>query len=264
MTERKLLCFDIESTGPNPATDRIIQLALMTDDGGEFMPDGFIHENFLVHPGRPIPAEATAVHGITDERVADYPRFEAYANRIHSIVKDCDLLGFNLTNFDVPILWEELYRCGIEWDLSNTRILDAGTLFKRREERTLTAAMKFYCNRDLKEAHNAVIDVMATWEVWNAQVARYGLQAADRETLERESNYEEKRIDLAGKIIVGKDGRPTFAFGKAKGVAVEDDPGYAAWMLRSDFSANTKMHLESILYGPKEAVEAVRSDGEPF
>lgn len=247
--EKPLLCFDIEATGPNPATDKIIQIALATNFGREFIPEGndWVQENYLIHPGRPIPPESTEIHGITDADVSGQSTFSFYAERIHSIVKNCDLLGFNLTNFDVPLLWEEFHRCGINWDLSNTRILDAGTLFKRREERTLSAAVEFYTSKKHDRAHDALGDVMATWEVWNAQLERYKLGGCDRATLERESNYEEKRIDLAGKLIVGKDGRPTYAFGKSKGVAVEDDPGYAMWMLRADFSANTKMHLERIL-----------------
>jgi DNA polymerase III subunit epsilon len=236
---RPLLCFDIEATGPNPATDKIVSIAFKTESDQE--------RSFLVNPDRPIPKEATEVHGITDEMVAEKPRFGAFAHEIHSIVKDCDLLGFNLSNFDVPLLWEELYRCEIEWDLSETHILDAGTLMKRREERTLSAALQFYCGREHTEAHNAMGDVVATWDVWKAQVQRYKLHDLDRFNLERESNYEEQRVDLAGKIVVGKDFRPTYNFGKSKGVAVLDDIGYAMWMLRADFTQNTKMHLESIL-----------------
>jgi len=262
---RKLICIDIEATGTNPATDKIIQLGISTDlSTKEFMPDGCLIENYMINPGRPIPPESTAIHGITDAHVAEYPLFENYARHIYSVVKDCDLLGFNLSNFDVPMLWEEFYRCGIEWDLSETRILDAGTLFKRREERTLAAAVQFYCGREHKHAHNAIGDVNATWDVWNAQVARYGLTDADRETLERESNYEEKRVDIAGKIVIGKDGRPAYGFGKQKGVAVMDDTGYALWMLRADFSENTKMHLEKILNGPRVEANATQMAGEPF
>jgi len=242
---RPLLCFDFEATGPNPATDKIISIALKHDnlqDGTE----GVI-ASYLVNPDRPIPKESTEIHGITDEMVAGKPRFGAIAQEVYSLVKDCDLLGFNLTNFDVPLLWEELYRCGIEWDLSNTRILDAGTLMKRREERTLSAAVQFYCGREHATAHDAMGDVLATLNVWRAQVDRYKLQNCDRAQLERESNYEEKRVDLAGKIIIGKDGRPAYGFGKSKGVAVMDNIGYAMWMLRADFTQNTKMHLEAIL-----------------
>lgn len=244
---RKLLCFDIEATGPNPATDKIISIAFKHDHMLIEDDQECTVASFLVNPDRPIPKESTEIHGITDEMVAGKPRFGAFANEIHAIVKDCDLLGFNLTNFDVPLLWEELYRCGIEWDLSETRILDAGTLMKRREERTLSAAVQFYCGREHEVAHDAMGDVLATLAVWRAQVERYKLQNCDRAQLERESNYEEKRVDLVGKIIVGKDGRPTYGFGKSKGIAVIDDIGYAMWMLRADFTQNTKMHLETIL-----------------
>jgi len=237
---KPLLCFDIEGTGVDPALDRIVQIAWRIENEAS---------KLLINPGRPIPQESIEVHGITDEMVKDAPTFKHVASALLEEFKGCDLLGFNLTNYDVPILWEEFYRCGIVWDLSDTRVLDAGTLFKRREERSLTAALRFYCDKELEGAHDALNDVNATLEVWAGQLDRYGLTEADRETLERESNYEEKRLDLAGKIVVGKDGRPTYTLHKVRGVAVEDDTGFAHWMLRSDFSANTKLVLRDILDG---------------
>lgn len=238
---KPIICFDLEATGPDPAMDRIVQFAARR------LPDGY-SVDWLINPGRPIPVEVSEIHGITDADVADLPGFEQRAKSIHSFFQGCDLLGFNLSNFDVPLLWEEFHRAGIEWDLSDTRILDAGTLFKRREERTLSAAVQFYCGRAMEDAHNAMADVDATIDVWHAQMQRYELSGADREKLETESNYEEKRVDLAGKIIIGKDGRPTYNIGKVKGTAVEDDPGFGHWMLARDFSQNTKMHLTKILY----------------
>lgn len=241
MSVRPAFSIDIEATGVNPATDRIIQLAIVSEN---------VEYNILVNPGIPIPAGASEIHGITDADVADRPSFASEAGGVHSLLKGADLIGFNLSNFDVPLLWEELYRCGIEWDLSDTKIFDAGTLFKRREERTLAAAVRFYCDRELQDAHCAVADAKATLNVLFAQCVRYGINPMDRDTLAKESAYDEVRVDLAGKIVVGKDGRPTFNFGKAKGVAVEDDTGYAMWMLRNDFTQNTKKHLEAILYPP--------------
>ncbi len=236
---KPILCFDIESTGTDPATDRIVQLSLSGD--------GTVG-TWLFNPGRPIPAEATAVHGITDAMVAESLKFVHRAGHLHYIFQQFDLLGFNLSNFDVPILWEEFHRCGIQWDLSDTKIFDAGTLFKRREERTLAAAVQFYCGREHEGAHDAANDVTATWDVWRAQLEKYGLTKADRDTLAKESAYEEVRVDLAGKIVVGKDGRPTYNIGKVKGTAVDDDHGFAYWMLDRDFSENTKMHLRKILH----------------
>lgn len=235
---KPLISIDLEATGANTAKDRIVQIGL--DDGSAV-------STFYCNPGFDMSDEVIAIHGITNERLKDEPPFAAIAQAIYNYVKDADLLGFNLTNFDVPMLWEEFYRCGIVWDLSNTKILDAGTLFKRREERTLSAAVQFYLNRSHNEAHCAAADAMATREVWNAQVARYGLTHVDRELLQKESNYEEIRVDLAGKLIFGKDGRPVYNFGNSRGVAVVDDPGFGFWMLNRDFSENTKIHLRKIL-----------------
>lgn len=236
---KRLICFDVESTGVDPATDRIVQIAWKCDDDAAI--------SLLVNPCRPIPAESTEVHGITDEMVEHKPTFQDLAPALHEVFRRGDLLGFNISNFDVPLLWEEFYRSQIVWDLSENRILDAGTLFKRREQRTLAAALQFYCAKTLEGAHNALNDVNATMEVWHGQLLRYGLVDADRETLERESNYEEKRVDLAGKIVTGKDGRPAYAIGKSKGVAVADDASFARWMLGKDFSANTKIVVSKIL-----------------
>lgn len=246
---KPLVCFDVEATGTNTASDRIVQIALQEVGGSTEL-------DLLINPGCPIPPESTEIHKISDEIVANLPGFAHHAEAIRNIVTGADLLGFNLANFDVPILWEEFYRCGIEWDLSDTRILDAGTLFKRREERTLSAAVQFYCNREHDEAHDAGGDVAATVDVWLAQLERYGLHSSDREALERESNYEEKRVDLAGKIIVGKDGRPTYNIGKVRGTAVEDDPGFGYWMLDRDFSENTKIALRRILFAESSPVES--------
>lgn len=259
---KPLLCFDIESTGKDPSMDRIVQLAWKTVEtvGGS---DG--SGCILVNPGFPIPKESTEVHGITDAMVAESPRFEEHAPFLYQLFSKCDLLGFNLTNFDIPILWEEFHRAGIQWDLSDTKIMDAGTLFKKREERTLSAALQFYCNRPHDAAHDAMGDVLATIEVWEAQLDKYGLRGLTRELQAKESNYEEKRVDLAGKIILGKDGRPVYNIGKAKGCAVVDDPGFANWMLNRDFSANTKMHLKRILNeASRNAVSEVSMRGDPF
>jgi DNA polymerase III subunit epsilon len=257
MSNRPTFGIDIESTGTDPATDRIVTLAVVSETYAQ---------SIMVNPGRSIPAEATEIHGITDEMVANCEPFEAHASELSIVLRACNLVGFNLSNFDVPLLWEEFHRAGIEWDMSDVRIFDAGTLFKRREERTLAAACKFYLGWEMKDNHQAAADAMAALSVWNAQLDRYGLRGADRDTLAKESAYEEQRVDLAGKIIIGKDGRPAYGFGKSKGVAVMDDTGYALWMLRSDFSHNTKMHLRNILYGPpvEAEFETVADRSEPF
>lgn len=253
---KPILCFDIEATGPDPALDRIVQLSISGDGACG---------TWIFNPGRQMSAEVISIHGITNEMVEHCPPFKDQAANLYYIFKQYDLLGFNLSNFDVPILWEEFYRCGIEWDLSDTKLFDAGTLFKRREERTLSAAVQFYCGREHTDAHDAAGDVAATWDVWKAQLKRYGLEGCDRDRLAKESSFDEVRVDLAGKIIVGKDGRPTYNIGKVKGTAVDDDHSFAHWMLDKDFSANTKMHLLKILNAePAEPETVVSSDDMPW
>lgn len=265
---RNLLCFDIEATGTNPATDRIVQIAFC-EIAHCGMDDSWIPWNerkVLVNPGVPIPPEATAIHGIKNEDVVGSPSFRDVSLALHAHFKGCDLVGFNLTNFDVPMLWEEFARVGIDWDLSGVKLIDAGILFKRKEERTLGAAMQFYCGKELNGAHDALNDVLATCEVLAAQIKRYGLSMEDRETLERESNYEEKRVDLAGKIIL-KDGVPTWNFGKVKGKPVLDEIGFGFWMLDKDFPENTKMHFRAIYEESQRKAESlleVAGDGDPF
>lgn len=268
---KPLICFDIEATGVDPAKDRIVQIAFceitLCELDNSYIP--FNKRKLLINPGVSIPAESTAIHGITNDDVYGSPTFSDCSLVLYERFKDCDLAGFNLTNFDVPLLWEEFYRCGIDWDLSNSRIIDVGTLFKRREERSLSAAVQFYCGRELEGAHDAMNDVLATCDVLTAQIERYKLSFSDLETLERESNYEEKRVDLAGKIIVGKDGRPTWNFGKPKGKAVVDELGFGYWLLDKDFSENTKRHVRRIIDEHNEQSMASMScgrsvEGEPF
>lgn len=255
--DRPLICIDIESTGTNPATDRIIELAIVGETRRHL---------WQIRPGIPIPPEATGVHGISNLEVANWLPFSNFAEEIHAVVRDSDIIGFNCSNFDVPILWEELYRAGIEWDISKLRMFDAGTLFKKREQRTLEAAVRFYCGMEHDGAHNAMSDAIATLNVWNEQMRRYGLAAASRDQLAKESAYEEVRVDLAGKIVVGKDGRPVYAFGKSKGNRVIDDPGYARWMLNSDFPEQTKMILRGILEPQRQPEMALQcaDDDIPF
>lgn len=246
---KKLICFDIEATGVDVAKDRIVQIAFAELDAcpfGTVEPVVTNKRKLLIKPGISIPPEATAIHGITNDDVYDSPSFRDVSLALHDQFKGCDLAGFNLTNFDVPLLYEEFARVGIDWELSGVKLIDAGTLFKRREERTLWAAVQFYCGRELDGAHDALNDVVATCDVLAAQIERYGLDWNDRETLERESNYEEKRVDLAGKIIL-KDGVPVWNFGKVKGRPVVEELGFAYWVLDKDFSENTKMHTRMIL-----------------
>lgn len=235
---KELLTLDIESTGLNPATDRIITLALTSQ---------FEEHEWMLNPGVEISEEIQNLTGITNEAVRGCPEFKAHAAEIHDIVSKSDLLGFNLLNFDVVILWEEFYRAGIEWDLSKTLIIDSGNIFKKKEERSLSAGVRFYCNREHIGAHGAKADCLATQDVFSAQLERYpDLGAMDRAKLAEFSRFDD-RLTLDGKIVKGPDGSPTYNFGKNKGVRVKDDLGFAYWILGRDFPTQTRMVLRKIV-----------------
>jgi DNA polymerase-3 subunit epsilon len=241
---RPLVFIDTETTGTNTATDRVVSLAIVRIevDGSNSTYD------WVFNPERPIPPEATKIHGITDAMVSASPSFGQRAIDILGHLKGCDLAGFCCRDFDIPLLWEEFYRSGIAWDLQGVHVIDAGVIFKKKEERTLSAALKFYCNRDHTKAHGALADAQATADVFERQMLNYtDLGAMPIEDLATFCAGDEQRIDLAGKIVRGKDGRPAYAIGKAKGVAVVDDRGFGQWMLRNDFGEQTKMVLRALL-----------------
>lgn len=239
---KPLAVIDIESTGVDTQKDRIITFANLL-----IKPDAVIDDyEITVNPGIEIPAEATEVHGITNEMVADKKPFSHYAQQIVNDLKDCDLCGFNLLNFDVPLLWEEFYRCGIEWDLAKTSIVDAGNIFKIKEPRDLSAAVKFYCGREHTGAHGAKADVWATRAVLMGQLDRYTDLPGTIGELAKFSHMD-NRVDLAGVIVRNSKGEYCYTHKRVRGVKVKDDPGYANWLLRSDFSAQTKQVVQRIL-----------------
>jgi DNA polymerase III subunit epsilon len=242
---RPLVIFDVESTGTDVAKDRIvsIHLKVFSGLGGDLM-DTY---ETLINPEWTMTDEVIAIHGITNEMVATAPKFREVADTIYALVSDQDLAGFNHTNFDIPILWEEFYRCGIKWDLSGVSIIDAGNIFKKKEERSLAAAVQFYCNRKHESAHSAGGDVDATVAVLGAQLMRYqDLRGMSAETLAAFSRFDD-RVDLAGKIVRDKDGDPCYNIGTSKGVKVKNDLSFAYWMLSKDFPMQTKIVLETIL-----------------
>lgn len=243
---RPLAFFDIEATGLDVATAKIISIHISRVTRVMSTPP-IDSLSLLINPTIPIPPESTEVHGITDEMVKDRPDFTAFAQNIHDYIKDCDLCGYNLRNYDIPLLWEELYRCGIKWDLSKVHVVDAGAIFKKKEERTLTAAVKFYCGREMENAHDAGADVAATMAVLEGQRRRYPDLAAMTVAELAEFSKQDKRVDLAGKIVLDKDGDPSYNIGKSKGVKLKDDPSFANWMLNRDFTAETKMVLCRLL-----------------
>lgn len=253
---RPLVVFDIEATGLDIAKDRIVTLGihkLGNDAAFEF--------EFKCNPGVKMSDEVIAIHGIANEMCAVWPSFSQQAEEIFSIINSCDLAGYNLLNFDIPLLYEEFSRCDIDWNLDSIRIIDAGNIFKKKEERSLSAAVRFYLEREHASAHDALGDVEATLAVLNAQLARYAdLCNMSLDELSAFSRFDD-RIDLAGKIVRGADGRPIYNIGKNRGTAVEDDIGFAQWMLRQSFSENTKSCLRGILNNLSHASNA---DDIPF
>lgn len=240
---KPIVFFDEETTGTDVCKDRIVQLATLKifhslNDEGE-------RKNILINPGIPIPPEATAVHGITDEMVKDSPPFAMYAKGIAAYLSGCDLAGYNIVRFDVPLLAEEFERCGITWPEPGTKYFDACNIFKGKEERTLGAAVQFYCNRAHGEAHDALGDVLATRDVMVAQMRKYE-DLADYEAYNKFCTNP-KAVDLAGKIELNDAGEPCFAFGKNKGKPVKSDGGYVSWMLGGDFPSSTKKILRQIM-----------------
>ena len=246
--DRPLAVFDIESTGTNPRTDRIVELAiLLVFPGGRRE----MH-SWLFNPGVPIPVETTAIHGITDEMVANHPRFFERARDILSLLEGCDLGGYNHTRFDIPILQEEFARAGIAFDVDGRRIFDAQRIFHKREPRDLTAAVKFYCDgEEFTDAHGAEADARATLRVLEGQFRKYPDLPRDPDALDRLLNERDPfNVDRAGRLR-WLDGEVTINFGKKKGEKVRDlvknDRGFLRWITKADFPLDTREIIHRIL-----------------
>lgn len=237
--QRPLIFFDIEATGLNVASDRIVELCLM-----KIYPNGNEETRTIrFNPRIPISEEATAVNGIRNEDVADCPSFREMAEELRDYFADCDLAGFNSNFFDVPMLVEEFIRAGVNYDPSAVRFIDVQNIYHKMERRNLSAAYKFYCDKDLENAHTALADTQATYEVLQAQLDKYDELQNDVESLatfSRRSN----NVDLAGRIVYDDNNVEIINFGKYKGKPVKDvflrDPNYFAWVQQADFSQNTK------------------------
>lgn len=230
--ERPLAFFDLETTGTRIGKDRIVQVGIV-----RLMPDGArTSYQTLVNPQMPIPAEATAVHGITDLDVAMAPTLDAVAKEILKELEGCDLAGFNVLRFDVPFLAEELYRVGVEWDHASLRIVDVQRIYHQMEPRNLSAALKFYCGRDHEGAHDALADVEATADVLLAQLERYPDKLQGTTDFLGELSGDRKRSpDAAGKLKFDDNGNICLTFGKYNGWTLENigrnDPGYLQWLM---------------------------------
>ena len=242
----KPLCvFDLETTGVQVAKDRIVEISIL-----KVNPDSSREsKTWLVNPGMPIPPETSAIHGITDEKVKDAPTFKEIASKVMDMISGTDLGGFNSNRFDVPLLAEELLRAGFDFDLSKFKLVDAQTIFHKMEPRNLTAAYQFYCKKELVNAHSAEADVLATFEVLDAQVGHYDELPNDIASLSEISSHH-KFADLAGFIAFDKEDKETFTFGKYKGQRVKEvfqkDLGYYGWIQNADFPLYTKKVLTGI------------------
>lgn len=243
--KRPIIFFDLETTGTDHAKDRIIELALV-----KIMPDGK-REKYVkrVNPGIPIPKETTAIHGITDDDVKNCPSFRQIAHNLFDWMKGCDLGGYNSSKFDLPLLAEEFLRCEINVDFTERHMIDVQQIFFKMEARTLAAAVQFYCNKELANAHSAEADIEATIEVLEAQLERYQNLGGDVPALHKFTTNDEY-VDFARRIVM-KDGAPVFNFGKHKGRKVEDvftdEPQYYDWMMQADFALHTKQKISEIL-----------------
>lgn len=242
----KPICFfDLETTGIDIGKDRIVEIAIF-----KVYPNGNKESRtWLVNPTIPIPPQTTAVHGITNEKVANEPTFKELAPQVFQMIKDSDLAGFNSDRFDIPLLAEELLRAGVDFDMKNRVSVDVQTIFHKKEERTLSAAYKFYCNESLENAHTAEADTIATYEVLKAQLERYPDLENDVKALS-EFSTRKKIADFAGMIAFDKEEEEIFNFGKHKGVKVnkvlETEPGYFSWIQNADFPLYTKKVLTAI------------------
>ncbi|HJX70941.1 MAG TPA: 3'-5' exonuclease [Bacteroidales bacterium] len=240
-----LIIFDLETTGINIVTDRIVELSYLKvyPNGDEEL------RTMKINPTIPIPEKASKIHGITDQDVKDAPTFQEVARSIANIFEGCDFAGFNSNKFDIPLLAEEFIRADVDIDLMKRKFIDVQVIFHKKEQRTLEAAYKFYCNKNLDDAHSAEADTLATFEILKAQLERYEDLPTDIDELSRYSSHN-RNADFAGRIIYDDDGNEVFNFGKYKGQLVEDvfrkDPAYYSWMMNSEFPLYTKKVLTSI------------------
>jgi DNA polymerase-3 subunit epsilon len=253
-----IVFLDLETTGINVASDRIVELAFL-----KIHPDGKEDEKQLrINPEMPIPENASKIHGIYDDDVKDCPTFKEVAKTLAHFLEGCDLAGFNSNRFDIPLLAEEFLRAGVDVDLKRHKFIDVQAIFHKMEKRTLGAAYKLYCNKSLEDAHSAMVDTKATYEVFKAQLDCYkesefednlGRKSIpivnDMEKISEFSSYD-RNVDFMGRIVFDENGIEIFNFGKNKGMAVEkvlkEQPGYYGWIMNGDFPLYTKKVLTAI------------------
>lgn len=238
--DKPIVFIDLETTGTDVINDRIIQIAARKGDDKP--------RKYLIYPGIDIPAAATEIHGITNEMVKDKPLFKQIAKGLIDYLAGCNIAGFNILDFDIPLLDEEFRRAGLIWQTNDIHIFDSCRIFRNKEKRDLAAAVKFYTGREHVEAHDAGVDIAATEAVFFSQLGRYGDldQMSDEQLAEFCAGG--RRLDLAGKILLNEQNQPIYSFGtKTKGKLVTEDLGFANWILKNDFPANTKEVVKRII-----------------
>ncbi|MEQ9218101.1 MAG: 3'-5' exonuclease [Cyclobacteriaceae bacterium] len=252
-----LVVFDLEATGTKISEDRIVEIALI-----KLMPDGTREEKSRrINPTIPIPIESSLIHGIYDEDVKDEPSFKQIGKSLADFLQGCDLAGFNIIKYDVPLLVEEFLRANIEFDIDDRKLIDAQKIFHLMEKRNLSAAYRFYCNKELVDAHSASADTQATYEVLASQIEKYeGMEVVDllgkkMGTIDNDMSKlheltNSNMVDLAGRMIYNEEGKEIFNFGKHKGKTVSqvlaDEPSFYDWMMKGDFPLDTKRKLTQI------------------
>jgi DNA polymerase-3 subunit epsilon len=260
---RPLAVFDLETTGTNITSDRIVEIAII-----KIYPDGS-EENYCkrVNPTVPIPPEISEIHGIYDKDVVDLPTFEQLAYEIVEFIGNADLAGYNSNKFDIPVLAEELLRSKVNFDVSDRHFVDVQNIFHKMEQRTLAAAFQFYCFKNIENAHSAIYDAKATWEVFKAQLEKYDNLNGDIQFLSefsRANNYQ--FLDFAGRLAINDKGEAIYNFGKHKGKTIKNvmnlEPGYYGWMLDADFPLYTKNCLRKEMEKIKAEKEALKKGSE--
>ena len=244
--KRPLVFFDLETTGTNISKDRIVEISYL-----KIMPDGQeVSKTRRINPQMPIPAQVTAIHGITDEDVKDCPVFQEIARSLAEQIDGCDLAGFNSNRFDIPLLAEEFLRAGVDIDLRKQKFIDVQTIFHKMEPRNLIAAYKYYCGKELTDAHQAASDTRATYEVLMAQLDKYQELENDVEALSAFSSFA-GNVDFAYRLVYNGQGEEVINFGKYKDrlatEVLKNDPGYYGWIMQGDFSLDTKKHFTEIV-----------------
>lgn len=251
-----LAVFDLETTGLDVTTDRIVEIAIL-----KINVDGSSEELLQrINPGMPIPKETSEIHGIYDKDVTNEPRFEDVAEKIAAFIGTSDLAGYNSNKFDIPVLAEELLRANSSFDVSNRKFVDVQNIFHKMEQRTLVAAYAFYCNKELINAHSAMSDATATWEVLKAQLEKYDTLTPTIDHLadfSKAGNFE--ILDFAGRIAQNEKGEAMYNFGKHKGKTIREvakiEQGYYGWMLDANFPLYTKQVL-------KKEMERIKKENE--